>query len=161
MKVTGSDGRRWQVGRRRLAWRPRPHRWLKKLWWVADGLSDPITGLLALIAVIALLPLLVLYLVNWIACLIATPFAWLGRAAFGRPWPVVARAAGDKRGEYWGSADGAAAADALAERVREEISRYGEPRSLTAPPTPPTEPATTETRPIIDRITSRDREHRD
>jgi hypothetical protein len=106
--------------------------WVRKLWWVADGLSDPITGLLALLAVVAMLPGLVWYGLNWLACLSATPFAWLGRVAFGRPVPVVAYRVDERHAEYWGSADGIAAADELVRQAVNELLDRGQPLSLTA-----------------------------
>ncbi|MER7471702.1 hypothetical protein [Micromonospora sp. NPDC000018] len=129
--------------------------WVRKLWWVADGLSDPITGLLALLAVVAMLPGLVWYGLNWLACLSATPFAWLGRVAFGRPVPVVAYSEDEKRAEYWGSADGIAAANELVRQVVTEIVDRGQPLSLTAPVTATTIGQELTEKPVIDRITSR------
>ncbi|MEV4481773.1 hypothetical protein [Micromonospora coxensis] len=153
--VTSHDGRTWRVGRRRLAWQPRMPRWVRKLWWVADGLSDPITGLLALLAVLAMLPGLLWYGLNWLACLLATPLAWLGRVAFGRPVPVVAYPEDTKQTEYWGAADGIAAADELAREAIGEIRDRGLPLSLTAPAVPAASEQDPSEQPVLDRITPR------
>ncbi|MFC4110346.1 hypothetical protein [Micromonospora zhanjiangensis] len=100
----------------------------------------------------ALLPGLLWFGVNWLACIVATPFAWLGRVAFSRPWPVVAYPLDNKRAEYWGSADGAAAADALAQRVAREIQDRGQPVSLAAPTTSPDFAQDLPQEPVINRI---------
>ncbi|MFI7650906.1 hypothetical protein ACIBTZ_33290 [Micromonospora sp. NPDC049460] len=122
---------------------------------MADGLSDPITGLLALLAFVAMLPGLVWYGLNWLACLSATPFAGLGRVAFGRPVAVVAYPEDEKRAEYWGSADGIAAANELVRQVVNEIGDRGQPLLLTAPVTSTIIGQEHTEEPVIDRITSR------
>jgi hypothetical protein len=139
MKTLGADGREWKVFRRWLAWRPRPSRPLRFLFGVAQGgLGDPITGLLAMVAVVLAVPFLLVYLLDWLAALLLTPAALLARSTLGRPWPVVARAG--KEPEFRGTADGASAAGTLVDTVREEIHRYGEPKSLTAPAIPASSP---------------------
>ncbi|MFG1867074.1 hypothetical protein [Micromonospora arborensis] len=70
----------WRVGRRRLAWRPRfPQPSLEG----ADG------GPFEIIVVAILAVLGLVYLLNWLAALLATSVVWPYRAISGR-WRVVA-----------------------------------------------------------------------
>ncbi|MGX7675181.1 hypothetical protein [Plantactinospora sp. DSM 117369] len=93
------------------------------------GFGDPVSALLGGVAAILGLLFLVVFLLELLVALIVTPFAWLARNTLGRPWPVLAHAK-DLPG-YSGTADGAAGARQLVDKVREEILRYGEPKSLT------------------------------
>jgi hypothetical protein len=133
-ELIGPDGRRWRVARQWLAWRPRPSRALRACWNAFLSFQDPFTAVIGVLALALLIPLALLHLLNWTAALLLTPFALLGRTSLQRPWPVLARA--DNGDEYRADADGARAADDLVDRVRTEISQYGEPKSL-APPQPP------------------------
>jgi hypothetical protein len=130
MRVTGPDGRRWRVGRRWLAWRPRTGESISRLVSASEGVEDDDGGIFVAMVILQL-PLIVLYLLNWAACLLATPFALLDRA-IGGPWRVVAVVPSrDGNLEYRGSAGSFEAAGHLADSVRVEIAGRGAPRSLT------------------------------
>jgi len=126
MRVTGPDGRGWRVGRRWLAWWPRTGESISRLVSAGDAVEDSIGAELIL-----QIPLIVVYLLNWAACLLATPFALLDRA-IGGPWRVVAVVAGpDGNLQYRGTAGSFEAAGRLADSARTEIASHSAPRSLT------------------------------
>lgn len=133
MFVLDPGQQRWVVARRRLAWRPRLPRWFGTWWSVAEGLANPITGIVSLVIVAGLAPILLWAGLNWLASLIATPFAAFARARLGRPTVVFARA--DHSPDEWSArVDGRRAGEALVRQVGEEIRRHGTPVSLNAPP---------------------------
>ena len=136
--VADPDDRQWRVGRRRLAWQPRVPDWLKMFVWIVDGPGDPILWLPALVSLVVVIPGLLWYGLNWLVCLLVTPFTWLGRTVFGRPWLVVAYAVNNYGAEYRANAADLAAADALVKQVTAEIRDGGRPRSLRAPGLPQT-----------------------
>ena len=100
----------WRVGRRRLAWRPDYE------GWAIDSVDT--TGTVLVLNVIPL----ALYLLNWIAALVATTITWPLRTTTGK-WPVVAYSitTGDKVHRI--DVQGRDAADALAHRWALEIER--------------------------------------
>ena len=158
MKVQAADGRRWRVFRRRLAWRPRLPRWVVEWWpeaWPDDNIIGLITGVYATIVLTIMSPFILWYLLSWLACLVATPFAWLTRSTLGRPSPVIAHWDENPWAEWSGSADGRQAADDLVRHVAGEVAQFGAPRSLTAPRTELIELTTVRETPIVERIAAR------
>jgi hypothetical protein len=149
VKVIGPDGRRWRIGRRWLAWRPRPSRALRACASAALTFADELTAALGFLAIAALIPLAMLHGLNWAGSLLATPVALFARRVLGRPWMVVAWS--DDNREYRGKADGGRAADALVDRVRTDIDQYGEPKALIPPEPLAAQYLGTPREPVIDR----------
>jgi hypothetical protein len=163
MKVTAPDRREWRVFRRRLAWRPRLPRWVVEWWpegWPDDNIIGLIVGVYATIVLIIMSPFRIWFLLAWTACLLITPFAWLARTTLGRPSPVIAHLTDNPWAEWTGTADGRAAADQQVQQVAAEITQFGTPRSLTAPPQRLVELTTVRETPIIERLTARWRPRR-
>ncbi|MEV1329194.1 hypothetical protein AB0J20_06420 [Micromonospora costi] len=109
----------WRVGRRRLAWRPDYEGWAIN--------SVDTTGIVLVLNVIPL----ALYLVTWIAALVATTITWPLRAITGR-WPVVAYSITTGDTIYRIDVQGRGAADALAQRWALEIKQHGQPQATAA-----------------------------
>jgi len=158
MKVTASDGRRWRVFRRRLAWRPRLPRWVVEWFpegWPDDNIIGLVVGVYALTLLLIMSPFLIWFVLAWLACLLLTPVAWLARTTLGRPTPVIAHLDDNPWAEWSATADGRSAADDLVQRVAGELTRFGAPRSMTAPANELIELTTVRQTPIVERLRAR------
>lgn len=136
MRVTTSNGGRWRLGRRRLAWRPPGLSGLTNILHVPIDLDDGIGIAILLLVVVVVVPFVLYYCISWLLVLLVSPFVALLRAMGLAKVRVVARpmrgTSSDFRGE-WRRKVPAAHADALVARVAGEIAYYGCPASLLHP----------------------------
>jgi hypothetical protein len=134
VRVTGSDGRRWWVGRRWLPWQPRMRGWGEALGDGAVAADDVVSLVIVIVLLLPGLLFALILAIEWLLALALLPLLAAIRLLLPVPWQVVARGrdAAGRRTRYAAQVRGWRASRQVIVGVAGEIRVHGLPRSLGA-----------------------------